>query len=58
MSAGACFLFCSNGLTALDQEAAIRAFAAAHGVGLRAPIGSSASEAGRALNRRVELVAP
>src|SRR6267154_2264145 len=28
------------------------------GVGLLAPIGSSASEAGRALNRRVELVAP
>ncbi len=28
------------------------------GVGLLAPIGSNASEAGRALNRRVELVAP
>ena len=28
------------------------------GVGLLAPIGSNASDAGRALNRRVELVAP
>ena len=28
------------------------------GVGLLAPVGSNASEAGRALNRRVELVAP
>lgn len=28
------------------------------GVGFLAPVGSNASEAGRALNRRVELVAP
>ena len=28
------------------------------GVGLLAPVGSNATEAGRALNRRVELVAP
>jgi outer membrane protein OmpA-like peptidoglycan-associated protein len=28
------------------------------GVGLLAPVGSNASDAGRALNRRVELVAP
>ncbi len=41
------------------EELSHRPAAAAHrGVGLLAPIGSNASEAGRALNRRVELVAP
>jgi outer membrane protein OmpA-like peptidoglycan-associated protein len=28
------------------------------GVGLLAPVGSNATDSGRALNRRVELVAP
>jgi len=59
MSAGACFYFVLPGwMRWIKELPSGRSRLRTAGVGLLAPTGSNASEAGRALNCRVELVAP